>query len=229
MNGTDPDGGDWWRLTKNGSLVLAKETNDKFNTFYDTEGLEITSTNKPMAYLNTLTHNKKGFSKVDGGLGTKPNFINLRMAQAQVISLAIFNDDLVYNQMVNRAKKEHWYSRKFFQKMRGAGDLPSKKAASAVFDILKSTIGFVAGGKVGTGLNVAQQGSMTFNFGGIIEASFNASDLSGLQNRIGKEVYKSQQKFINVHNFQWQQIKGIMPSINRTSSFEWGGGSFNFD
>ena len=163
LNGIEIAGADWWRLTKSGSLELIKETNDRFNIVYDTEGYEIARLGSgSMGYIASIDKLAKGLN-VKNVFGKNSEFIELRVDQAQLISANfMIMMNAVYNKMVERAKATHWYSAKLFEQARKAGDLESKKAGNSAIDIFTTvftyavTRGMTPGG-TSAGLNSYQK------------------------------------------------------------------------
>ena len=203
MNGIESRGSDWWQLTKDGQLVLIKETSDPFNIFFDSEGQQIANTSSnTMPYLRYLDDYGPDYK-----YGKNHEFIKLRMAQIDLISLALYNDSDVYNKMVRRAQETHWKNPEVLPQAREAGNLPAKKAASSFVDVAGYVITLIATKKpwssTATGLNAIQKGTMTYKFGGFIEATFDQSDLKGLQERMGEKIYGMQQDFINNYPMRW--------------------------
>ncbi|WP_222984564.1 RHS repeat domain-containing protein [Flagellimonas meishanensis] len=220
INGFELRGSDWWQLTKDGQLVLIKETSDPFNIFFDSEGQQITNTLLPMPYFEALDGigPEDKYGKIYDN-SRMPEFLVLRLAQIDLIALALYNDDDVYNKMVQRAKETHWKNPELLAEARATGNLAERKAGSAFFDfiIYAGSLAITknpwsSGGA--TGLTIFQKGMMTYKFGGFIEAAFNQNDLEGLQKRMGPRLYEMQQSFINNNQASWNFLKWNLGSTN---------------
>lgn len=204
MNGVESRGADWWQLTKDGSLVLIKETSDRFNIFFDSEGVEITRTNAPMQYLKDI----------EGMTGKNHEFIKLRVGQANLIALAMYNDEDLYNTMLRRAKETHWNSTKVLEEMREAGNLPAKKGTIGALDLFTQAVTFAITKKANVGLNYFQQASLFYRAKDLYGAAFDQSDLQNLQKRIGQDLFNSQQNFMSDYPTRWFFMQQNVPNTN---------------
>ncbi len=220
QNGIELKGSDWWQLTKDGRLVLIKETSDPFNIFFDSEGQQITNTLSPMPYFEALDgvgpEDKYGRILDRSGV---PEFLQLRMAQVDLIQLALYNNDDLYDYMVQRARETHWKNPEVLAQAREAGNLPARKAASTFVDVigyvgtlLISKNPFSSG--TASGLNAFQKATMTHKFGGFIEATFDQNDLKGLQQNMGQQLFKMQQEFMQNNQASWNFLRWNMGSMN---------------
>ncbi len=91
MRFTDPDGmkpSDHWRLNASGKLELTKQTNDKFNVFFDDKGNKLFQTNK----VATEMANETWSTKTD-------EWTN----KMKTVFIEIANNKAVYDKMTERA------------------------------------------------------------------------------------------------------------------------------
>lgn len=209
IGGIEVDGADWWQLTKEGSLVLIKETKDRFNIFFDSEGVEISRTNgPPMAYLKDI----------EGLTGDNHEFIYTRMAQRNLIGLAIYNNNDIYIKMKERAKEAHWKSTKVLDEMRDSGDLASKQASKGVLDAFMSIVVTAVTKKPSVHLTTFERLDMAYSFKELYGAVYNRSNMIDFQNRMGNELYEAQRDFIKSYPTEWFFIFQNIPSTNNLRS-----------